>query len=114
MADKTPMSVLMPVMLVLFVLACQGAGARESKIKVDSMVCGMCEKTVKTALGSLDGVHQVAVDMDEKVVTVRYDDAKVHLKALEKAIAKVGYNANDTKAEPKAYADLPMCCKIDG
>ena len=61
------MSVLMPVMLVLFALACQGAGARESKIKVDSMVCGMCEKTVKTALKDVEGVQQVAVDMDQKV-----------------------------------------------
>ena len=114
MADKTFISVLMPVTLVLFVLACQGTGARESKIKVDSMVCGMCEKTIKTALKDVEGVHQVAVDMDEKVVAVRYDEAKVLLKELEKAIAKVGYNANGTKAEPEAYADLPMCCKVDG
>ena len=114
MADKALMAVLMPVMLALCVLACQGAGARESKIKVDSVVCGMCEKTVKTALGDVEGVHQVAVDMDEKVVTVKYDESKVLLKELEMAIATVGYNANDTKAEPEAYADLPMCCKING
>ena len=38
----------------------------------------------------------------------------VDLAAIENAIAAVGYNANDTKADPKAYSELAMCCKVPG
>jgi hypothetical protein len=28
-------------------------------------------------------------------------------------INKAGYDADETKAEPKAYDKLPECCKVD-
>ena len=32
---------------------------------------------------------------------------------LKKAVTKVGYDADDLPADPKAYDDLPKCCKKD-
>jgi hypothetical protein len=32
--------------------------------------------------------------------------------ALETAISKVGYQANDIAADPEAYGKLALCCKL--
>jgi len=94
--------------------ACQGSEAKVAEIKVDNLVCDMCAKTVETALGKVDGVKEAKVDKEAKVAKVSYEAGKTDVKALERAVAAAGYSANDTPADPKAQADLPSCCKIEG
>ncbi len=52
------------------------------------------------------------VDEKKKVARVTYLPAQTDLSKMELAVARVGYDANDTKADVKAYADLPGCCKL--
>jgi hypothetical protein len=33
------------------------------------------------------------------------------MEAIEKVIVAIGYNVNDKKADPEAYANLEICCK---
>ena len=33
---------------------------------------------------------------------------------FEKVVSELGYQANNLKANPNSYADLPACCKIGG
>ena len=42
---------------------------------VPDMMCGHCEKTIRTALSNLDGVGEIAVDLTKKTVAVNHDDA---------------------------------------
>jgi len=85
-----------------------------STISVPGVQCSMCVKNISKALSALEGVAETDVDLDEKTTTVKYDPKKTDLKELEKAIANAGYDANDTKRDPKAYDKLSPCCKIDG
>jgi copper chaperone len=58
---------------------------------VPAMHCGHCERAVKEEVSAVDGVSEVAVDLDTKLVTVRgqaFDDA-----AVRAAIAEAGYEA---------------------
>ena len=58
---------------------------------VPAMHCGHCERAVKEEVSAVDGVSEVAVDLDTKRVTVRgqaFDDA-----AVRAAIAEAGYEA---------------------
>lgn len=95
------------------------AKAEESKdlvvttIAVPTIQCSMCVNTITKALKADDGVSAVEVNLDEKTTTVEYDQKKTDLKRLEKAIAATGYDANDTKRDPKAYDKLSPCCKMD-
>ena len=59
----------------------------------------------------MDGVSEVAVDMDVKVVSVTYDATRTSVASLEKAIAGAGYQANQAVADSAVYANLPDCCK---
>jgi copper chaperone len=58
---------------------------------VPAMHCGHCERAVKEEVSAVDGVSEVAVDLDTKLVTVTgqaLDDA-----AVRAAIAEAGYEA---------------------
>jgi copper chaperone len=58
---------------------------------VPGIHCGNCERAVKEEVSAIPGVHDVAVDLDAKLVTVTgeaLDDA-----ALRAAIEEAGYEA---------------------
>ena len=82
----------------------------EVKIKT-SAVCGMCKDRIETGLSSEKGVKSVSLDTDTKIVTVGYNPEKTDPAKIRTAISKIGYDADDVKADPDAYAKLPGCCK---
>ncbi|HLA99845.1 MAG TPA: heavy metal-associated domain-containing protein [Bacteroidota bacterium] len=82
-------------------------------VKASTMVCGSCAKNVEKAVYAIEGVKSVAVDLNEKNVTVKYLAAQTNLQTIELAIADAGYDANDRKRDPAAYEKLDACCRID-
>ena len=86
--------------------------AKAAEIKLPTLQCNSCVKTVSAALKKMDGVQEVNVNLEAKIVQVTYDAGKIDVAGLEKAVAASGYAANDTKADPKAYAKLAKCCKV--
>ncbi|MBM4161855.1 MAG: heavy-metal-associated domain-containing protein [Ignavibacteria bacterium] len=82
-------------------------------IKVPTVVCNSCAKTISSAVKKVEGVKSVSVDAEKKVAMVKYNPTKATLASLEKAIADAGYNANDTKRNQEAYEKISECCKID-
>ncbi|NLC03648.1 MAG: heavy-metal-associated domain-containing protein [Tissierellia bacterium] len=59
-------------------------------ILVEGMTCGHCEKAVKNALGELDGVKTVAVDLESKKVEVEGENLLDD--KLKEAIEEAGYD----------------------
>lgn len=80
------------------------------KVKT-SAICGTCKKTLEHDLRFEKGVEAVRLDMDSKVLTLIYNPAKTNPDKLRTAIAKTGYDADEVKADPKAYEKLEECCK---
>ena len=85
-----------------------------ASIHASSMVCGSCAKTVKNAVTRIEGVKEVSVDLESKMVQVKYIPEKTTLESLEKAITDAGYDADNQKRNAEAYEKLDKCCKIDG
>jgi len=85
----------------------------EIKIKTSAQ-CGMCKETIEKAMAFEKGVKTSDLNVDTKVVTVKYDAAKTSPEKIKLAISKVGYDADEVKADPKAYSKLSPCCKKDG
>ena len=96
----------------LAVAACYTAETRTAKIKVPTAQCMMCANNIDEALKKVDGVTEVNVDMDVKVVSVTYDATRTDTATMERAIAAAGYQANQAPADSTAYASLPGCCKV--
>ena len=60
-------------------------------LTVNGMSCSHCENSVKKAVGALDGVDTVSVDLAGKKVCVEYDPAKVSVDSIAAAIEDQGY-----------------------
>ena len=107
---------LISLSLVLgLIIGCSGeAENKTAEIALNTIQCGMCTDKIASGLGKLDGVGKVDVDLEKKIGKVVYKAGVIDLGVIEKAIAAIGYDANDTPAEPKAYFGLDMCCKVPG
>ena len=83
-------------------------------VNTPTIQCGMCQKTIEMGLKKVSGVTHSAVDLETKTTTVVYDMKKTDLTQIEKAISELGYQANETLADPLAYEALSGCCKVGG
>ena len=115
------MKTLLKSMLIIAGIAIIGSGqifaqnkneVKEIKIKTTA-VCGMCEERIENDMKFEKGVKSVDLDLDTKIVTIKYKANKTTPEKLRKAISKIGYDADDVPADPKAYKKLPACCKKD-
>jgi periplasmic mercuric ion binding protein len=99
-------------MLILFntIAKAQEATTVEIKIKT-SAVCDMCKENIEKALAFEKGVKRSTLDVPSKLVTVIYNPNKTTPEKIRMAISKSGYDADDMKANPKAYKKLDDCCK---
>jgi copper chaperone len=62
-------------------------------LKVTGMSCEHCVKAVKNALGELDGLSDVSVDLKSGAVSFMFDPAKTPLEKIREAITEAGYEA---------------------
>ncbi|HWQ89355.1 MAG TPA: copper chaperone CopZ [Desulfitobacteriaceae bacterium] len=67
-------------------------GRENTTLSVRGMSCSHCENSIKKAVGALNGVYEVRVDLAGKKVTVDYDPAKVNIAAIREAIEDQGYD----------------------
>ena len=81
-------------------------------VKLPSMQCDICKKTIEKAVGKVAGVTVVKVDKNKKIAHVEFDKSKTDLSKIEAAITGAGYDANDKKKDMKAYDELDECCKV--
>lgn len=61
-------------------------------LKVEGMSCSHCENSVKKAVGALNGVKGVEVDLKAKKVTIEFDAEKVNVGTIKEAIEDQGYD----------------------
>ena len=69
-------------------------------IKVEGMHCHRCQKSIKQALQSYPGVHEVEVDFASGQASVLYDPSAIKIRQLVDAINETGYRATGFNARP--------------
>ena len=75
--------------------------------------CGMCKSRIEKAAKSVEGVTKATWDATENVLTVTFDDTKTTVLKIEEAVAKIGHDTDNVKADDKVYAKLHGCCKYE-
>ena len=100
--------------LIFGIMACSSEGEKHADVTLSSVQCGMCKKTIESGMAKVDGISKFDVDLNTKVGHVTYKASAIELAAIEKAISALGYQANNTEADPIVYQNLPDCCKIGG
>lgn len=73
--------------------------------------CETCGAKFQSNILKIKGVRMYELDEKEKTITVYYNAAKTDLQTIKTAISKLGYDADDMKADVAAYDKLDNCCK---
>lgn len=83
----------------------------QSTVIKSTPMCDMCSVKIEGELGEMKGVRSVRVSIPEKTITVKYSPDRVSLDEIRNKVASLGYDADDVKADPTVYEQLPTCCK---
>jgi periplasmic mercuric ion binding protein len=111
---KTKMMFMAVVAMMIVTTACAQSDKKLETVTIRaSVICGQCKDRIETGLSYEKGVKDVVVDVEKKTVTVKYISSKTNPGEIRTELSKIGYDADDVKADPKAYAKLPSCCKKD-
>jgi copper chaperone CopZ len=89
----------------------QHTSVTHAMISLPTIRCDTCADTIQSAVKRIAGVQSVSVDLKMKMAHVTFDSLKTSLPKIERAIATIGYDANKTKKDEKAYPKLPKCCQ---
>jgi mercuric ion binding protein len=73
--------------------------------------CETCGPKFEKVLLKEKGVQMVTLNEAEMTVKVVYNSKKTNPGAIRRAISKLGYDADDIKADAGAYEGLDGCCK---
>lgn len=88
------------------------AQSAKQEIKIQtSAQCEMCKHKIEEALAYERGVVKSNLNLEDKVVTIVFKTNKTSADQLRIVISKLGYDADDIKADSVAYKALPPCCK---
>lgn len=63
----------------------------EATLSVPDVSCEHCVKTINGALGAVEGVEQVSVDIPSKTVRLEYDANQVDMAKIEEVLDEAGY-----------------------
>lgn len=85
---------------------------KELKVKT-SAICEMCKERIERNLAFEKGVKESNLDLNNKVLTVKYNPKKTSPEKIKANISKSGYDADEVVADEKGYNKLPSCCKKD-
>lgn len=99
--------------ILLAALVITACGGEEKADIQTNAVCQTCEAILKEGLEQKEGIKDVNLNLDTKVLTVGYDPSQLNQSEIENFIAKIGYDANEIKANIDTHAGLPYCCQIE-
>ena len=75
-------------------------------------VCETCGLKFKTQMLKIKGIKMYELDDKAMTFTVYYNPKKTNLQSIKIAISKLGYDADEVKADQKGYESLDPCCKV--
>lgn len=73
--------------------------------------CETCRPLLEEKLFLEKGIREVVLDDKAMTITVTYNPKKITPEQIRLAISKLGYDADDVKADPTGYEKLDGCCQ---
>ncbi len=110
---KKSVKITLMATVVMVAMSFGTLSAKPAEITVNGK-CGMCKNRIEKAAKGVKGVKTATWDKETKVLTIDYNEKLTDVKTIEKAIASVGYDAGEEKANVEARKKLPACCTSEG
>lgn len=104
------------VLISLFVVfATLQVNAQSKKVKTEaiktSIQCEMCIDRLTDTFAENWAIRNVDFDLENQMVSVKYNSKQIDLDGIEQLISDSGYDANHKEANQEIYGGLPPCCK---
>lgn len=81
----------MKILVLLFMIFNLSFASKITVFKVEGMHCPLCTTAIKKAINEIDGIKKVSARLNTKEVTVVYDEEKVKIEDILKAIKTTSY-----------------------
>lgn len=72
--------------------------------------CGMCKDRIESTAKGMDGVFRAVWDQSAQELHLDFDAELISTDDVAKALAEVGHDAGNFKADQATYDALPACC----
>jgi len=110
--------IVLVIVLLSLISSCATSKSGETKkptafIQTNAQ-CGDCKERIEGVLNFEKGINYSNMDLDSKIVEVKYNTNKTSLETIKKIIASIGYTADDLEAVKSAQSALPACCQPGG
>lgn len=86
------------------------AGSTTAYLSVSNMTCGSCVSHVTKALGNVDGICAIDVNLEKGAATVVYHADKVSTDQMTTVVTKAGYTTTLTSIDQVDKANLKQLC----
>lgn len=76
---------------------------KKATIQLEALTCPSCMQKIDNAVKSLDGVEKDSVNVlfNSSKVKLDFDDEKISIENIEKAIDKLGYEVKKSQVKAK-------------
>ena len=100
------------IAILISAFSISSSAQKYSKIKIKTSVRSETGKNIiEKGLLKEKGVVSADVDKKLKIVVVKYKSKVTDANKIRKSISKLGYKADNIKADKVAYSKLPKECK---
>lgn len=103
---------------VLFTFSVSAQSKKNQKAVIQTVLncdhckqCETCGQNFQKNLYKISGLKMYELDEKKMTITVYYNGEKTNLQTIKTAISKLGYDADEVKADVAAYEKLDGCCK---
>ncbi len=96
---------------LLLIAGNSSAQIKQEKIRVWGE-CSTCQLAIEKAAKSA-GANSASWDWFSQTLTVKYHSDSASLFGIQKAVADIGYDTKDVKADDEVYNNLHYCCKYE-
>ena len=84
----------------------------QTKVQIQTTaVCEMCKSLIEKNLHTTNGIEKATLSLKTKKVLVEFNPSVISADSVRQVITRLGYNADEVSADPKAYQELHSCCK---
>lgn len=98
--------------LFVFTINAQDKVQKTQVIEIQtSAVCGECKDRLEEKLNYTKGVVFAELDLDTKIITVKFKTKTISDYQIHQIISNTGYHAGEMPRNETAFNKLPACCR---
>ncbi|MGV6860803.1 MAG: heavy-metal-associated domain-containing protein [Putridiphycobacter sp.] len=106
------MKKILGLLMLGFVLISMTQNPKTKTINIQtSAVCEMCKDRLEEKLNYTKGVVYAELNLENKVLTVKYKTKFLTATHIKQIVAATGYHADEVPRNETAFKNLPDCCQ---